>query len=95
MRTEYRYGQAIKEIRKARGWSQEHLAQVAGLTSRTIQRVEKDENCGSEALMAIASAFEVDVKDLRRAYWVAERKPLRALTIQRSFGFSGSNHPCA
>ena len=87
MRTEYRYGQAIKDMRTERGWTQEHLAEVSGLTARTIQRLERDQTCGSEALMAVASAFGVEVKDMARAYWIAERKPLRALTIHEALDF--------
>jgi DNA-binding XRE family transcriptional regulator len=40
MRTEYRYRNKIKESREARGWTQEHLAAVADVDARTIQRVE-------------------------------------------------------
>jgi len=55
--------------------------------SPRAQRLERDQTCGSEALMAVASAFGVEVRNLARAYWIAERKPLRALTIHEASDF--------
>jgi DNA-binding XRE family transcriptional regulator len=47
----------VKKLREARAWSQDHLAQVSGLSLRTIQRVEADGTASAETKMAIASAF--------------------------------------
>jgi len=88
MRREYRYGRRTRDLRLQRGWTQEHLAEVAGVDVRTVQRVERDQTAGPEALMAVADALGVEVKDLQKAYWVAERKPLRALTIRRAQDFA-------
>src|SRR5689334_8941250 len=87
MRTEYRYGPAIKQLRSDRGWTQEDLAEASGLAARTIQRLEKDIQAGADALKAVAAAFDVTVADLRRAYQVAEAKPLRGLTINQAEDF--------
>ena len=87
MRTEIRYGKRISELRQERGWTQEHLASVTGLDARTIQRVEKNVTRGQETLMAIASAFDLAIPELGRRYWIAESKPLSALTIQKSTDF--------
>ena len=54
-------GEKIKRWREDRAWSQEHLAQVAGIGVRTIQRVENGESASRESVMALAAAFEVDV----------------------------------
>jgi DNA-binding XRE family transcriptional regulator len=43
----------IKLERKRRNLTQEHLAQLAELYVRTIQRAERDGSCSSESLMAI------------------------------------------
>ena len=32
---------AIKELRLEKGWSQEQLAELSNLSTRTIQRIEK------------------------------------------------------
>lgn len=49
----------IRTLRLARGWSQEHLAQLAGLNIRTIQRVERGQPAGIETLNAIAAVLDV------------------------------------
>ena len=54
----------IKRKREERGWTQSHFAEIAGLSSRTIQRLEKGEGASKETLLAVASVLEVDVKTL-------------------------------
>ena len=48
-------GENVKCMRIARGWSQEHLAALASLSVRTIQRVEKSGMCDLETRSALAS----------------------------------------
>lgn len=54
----------IKRWREERHWSQEHLADLAGLGLRTIQRVENGEAASQESLKALAAAYNVDVMAL-------------------------------
>lgn len=54
----------VTKLREARAWPQDHLAEVAGLSLRTIQRVEADGTASAETKMAIASAFGVAPEDL-------------------------------
>jgi DNA-binding XRE family transcriptional regulator len=54
----------VKLMREERGWSQEQLAAICGISERTVQRVEKDGKCSLESKMALSSAFEVSPKDL-------------------------------
>ncbi len=56
--------QNIIKLRKERGWSQEKLAAISGLSERTIQRIEKDGNCSLDSKMALASAFEIAPQEL-------------------------------
>ncbi len=49
----------IIQLRKERGWSQEKLAAISGLSERTIQRIEKNGNCSPDSKLALASAFEI------------------------------------
>lgn len=58
----------IKSLRAERGWSQEHLSEVSGLSSRTIQRMENEGSGSPESLMAIASVFSVSPDELQAAY---------------------------
>jgi transcriptional regulator with XRE-family HTH domain len=55
----------IRSERENRGWSQGHLASVAGLSLRTIQRIEKTGSASFESVTALASVFSVEVADLR------------------------------
>src|SRR5919109_4328500 len=55
----------IKSERESRGWSQGHLASVAGLSLRTIQRIEKTGSASFESVTALASVLSVEVADLR------------------------------
>jgi len=54
----------IKRWREERQWSQEHLAELAGLGLRTVQRIENGEKASRESLMALAAAFNVEVMAL-------------------------------
>jgi transcriptional regulator with XRE-family HTH domain len=84
MKTEIRYGRRVKEERLKKGWTQEHLAEVADVTVRTVARIEKGEVQGLESLMAIAAAFDMELGKLGQVFRIAEAKPLRSLTIQRA-----------
>jgi transcriptional regulator with XRE-family HTH domain len=50
----------VKLFRELRKWSQEQLADVSGLTTRTIQRVEKGEPSSPDTRRALARAFELE-----------------------------------
>lgn len=54
----------IKRWREDRSWSQDHLADAAGLSLRTVQRIENGEGASRDSVMALAAAFEVDVISL-------------------------------
>ena len=57
-------GAQVRRWRDRRGWSQEHLAEVAGIGLRTVQRIENGEKAARESVMALAAAFGVDVAAL-------------------------------
>ena len=51
--------------RKLKGYSQEKLAELSGVTVRTIQRIERGEvNSHVNTLKLLADALEVDMKEL-------------------------------
>jgi transcriptional regulator with XRE-family HTH domain len=54
----------LKQIRLSRLLSQEQLAQMSGLSVRTIQRVESGHSPSLESLKCLASVLEVDVTTL-------------------------------
>lgn len=54
----------IRRWREERHWSQEHLAALAGIGVRTVQRIETGDKASRETLSALAAAFNVDVMAL-------------------------------
>lgn len=54
----------IRQLREQRAWSQEQLAEIAGINVRTLQRVESSGGGSLETRMALASALEVTPVDL-------------------------------
>jgi transcriptional regulator with XRE-family HTH domain len=61
----------VRSMRDRRAWSQEQLAEIAGVSIRTIQRVENGQPASFETLKSLASVFEVDLEALRSP----EQKP--------------------
>ena len=53
----------LKKMRLERHWSQDQLAEMSGLSIRTIQRIENGENAGLESLKSLASVFEINITD--------------------------------
>ncbi len=54
----------VRKLRLDRGWSQEVLAEISGVSVRTIQRIERGGNASLETLGALAAAFDVDIATL-------------------------------
>lgn len=55
----------IRKLRLQRGWSQEQLAGISGVSTRTIQRIERGRNASLESLKCLAAVFETDFNTLR------------------------------
>ena len=56
----------LKQLRMSRRLSQEHLADMSGLSVRTIQRIESGKNASVESLKCLASALEVEIATLEQ-----------------------------
>ncbi|GGY88023.1 hypothetical protein GCM10011613_36320 [Cellvibrio zantedeschiae] len=54
----------LRRERELRAWSQSHLAEVAGLSMRTVQRIETSGSASLESAKAIAAAFDTQVEAL-------------------------------
>jgi transcriptional regulator with XRE-family HTH domain len=87
MRKEFRYGKTIRQRRRKREWTQEQLAEAAGLDARTVQRVERDQTRNAETLQAIAGAFNIDLENLRITVRIPESRLLRShfVTTHKEF----------
>jgi transcriptional regulator with XRE-family HTH domain len=55
----------VQKLRLQRGWSQEQLADLSGLSVRTIQRIERGLPASNETLKSLASVFEIDFSTLQ------------------------------
>jgi len=60
-------GQLLKRLRLEKSWSQEELAIAAGVSPRTIQRLEAEQSGSLRTLKGVAAALEVDMHNLEKA----------------------------
>jgi len=56
----------IRNLRIERGWSQEQLAEISGVSTRTIQRIERGGKASLESLKCLAAVFETPISDLQK-----------------------------
>ena len=56
----------VRKLRLKHGWSQEQLADLSGLSIRTIQRIERGHKPGLESLKCLAAVFETNVSELQQ-----------------------------
>lgn len=73
----------VQKLRIQRGWSQEQLAELSGLSVRTIQRIERGQPASAETLKSLASVFEIDFSVLMPAQTPAPdpETPMAAETL--------------
>ncbi|PID65092.1 MAG: XRE family transcriptional regulator, partial [Gammaproteobacteria bacterium] len=57
----------IQKLRLEHGWSQQQLAEMSGLSVRTIQRIENGKSPSVESIKALAAVFDIDFPTLRGA----------------------------
>ncbi len=55
----------VRKLRIERGLSQEQLASMAGISVRTLQRIERGANASAETLKCLAAALDTDFPALR------------------------------
>ena len=60
-------GAFVRETRESAGWSQEALSADAGVSLRTIQRLENDQPVAVETISAVARAFGLEADQLCNA----------------------------
>lgn len=59
------FGDTVKRLRKAKGWSQEELAEKAGLHRTYIGSIERSErNISLLNIERIANALKINIKEL-------------------------------
>ena len=55
----------VQKLRLQKGWSQQQLADLSGLSARTIQRIEQGQSASVESLKSLAAVFEIDFSSLQ------------------------------
>ena len=60
------FGKRLKQLRKKAGWSQQMLAQEAGLSYNVITKVEQGaaKNPNIQTILKLADAFEITLDEL-------------------------------
>lgn len=74
----------LKQERSKRAWSQDHLAQVAGIGLRTLQRIESSGAASNESIASIAAALGMSVA----AFMTEEREDAGAFALVRALGLA-------
>ncbi len=63
----------LKQLRLSRLLSQEQLAQMSGLSVRTIQRIESGHTPSLESLKCLASVLEIEVSTLTQEKFIMNK----------------------
>jgi transcriptional regulator with XRE-family HTH domain len=82
----------VRKLRDSKSWTQEHLATAAGVSLRTIQRMEADGSASAESRLAIAAALGVPLENIHLALEVREtaRSPeLQRIVVGTRWGYAG------
>ncbi|WP_238937532.1 helix-turn-helix transcriptional regulator [Pseudoalteromonas sp. S16_S37] len=54
----------LKHLRESNAWTQSHLAEVSGISLRTIQRIEKLGIASPESVKSLCATFNIKINDL-------------------------------
>jgi len=81
----------VKNLREEKHWSQEQVANMAGLSLRTIQRVEAGNPASKETLKSLAAVFEIDICELTERVKMIDKKSedWQSVPLWVSFGLLG------
>ena len=54
----------LKQLRESRCWSQQQLAEMSGLSLRTVQRIEAKSVASKESIKCLGAVFDIGITDL-------------------------------
>ncbi|NBD96237.1 MAG: helix-turn-helix domain-containing protein [Gammaproteobacteria bacterium] len=72
----------VRKLRLRHGWSQDQLAELTGVTVRTIQRIERGHRPSLETAKALGAVFEVDFSTFTSEDGMSEKEALREEEIE-------------
>ncbi len=84
--------EGIKKLRESKSWTQEHLANAAGVSLRTIQRMEADGSSSAESRLAVAAALGVPVENINltpEPGFIPGSSELRRIEMGTRWGYAG------
>jgi transcriptional regulator with XRE-family HTH domain len=82
-----KFGKRIKERRIKKGFSQEKLAEISGLSVRTIQRIENGETeARGDSLLRLSQSLEVSAETLMSNQLIEDEHVMTILNLSQ-FGF--------
>lgn len=82
----------VKKLRESKSWTQEHLATAAGVSLRTIQRMEAHGSSSAESRLAVAAVLGVPVENIHLALDVGKSPvpaELRNIASGTRWGYAG------
>lgn len=74
---------SFRSLRESRHLSQERLAQISGLSLRTVQRLEAGHRVSYASLRSLAATFEIDVDSLERELYAVKHSTDEFIEIPR------------
>jgi transcriptional regulator with XRE-family HTH domain len=77
----------VQKLRLKRGWSQQQLAELSGLSVRTIQRIEGGQTASTETLKSLASVFEIDFFELTSEAAMPEQQTPSSAPLDEQLAF--------
>lgn len=76
----------VKKERQDRGWTQEQLAGAAGISLRTVQRIEAQAQASNESIAALCAVFTVRRDEIAASAAPTPHSPSRAPVITALLG---------
>lgn len=85
----------LKQLREKRKISQEQLASMAGLSVRTIQRIERGHKASFESLKSLAAVLEVNISTLEQEIDMIDKtsEEWKSLPFFVKLAFTGPDYP--
>lgn len=84
----------VQKLRIQRGWSQEQLAELSGLSTRTIQRIERGHTASVESLKALGAVFDIDFSELQEREMSTSpiTSPMKGVTPEETLALAHVRH---